>query len=303
MKEIDYGHKWFNLIPGVAKTAALTTISISKEEFTLGLRNSATCPESHSLPKEITAADAPYVDGNGYYISKFNTTDSPRYHNRLSLHQKKMQRYYGWRDKDYKLKDVEYKTNKQAFRDDHFSDEPGIACFGCSFTFGVGLNVDQTWPHFLSQLTQQKTWNLGTPGKSLGPVTLYALNWLDVDLPNLTAIAVLVPPAGRTSVATIPYADTSWGSGVGWVEFIPHISDPVIQNRYLDCVIGTSYMEYDMHIKTLELIAKHKGIPFAKLTLNEVDPTDDDWARDMMHRGPKTMQTVANQLFEKLGKY
>lgn len=60
--------------------------------------------------------------------------------------------------------------NKQKFRSDTDLDkikwnDVGVA-FGCSHTFGVALEDQQTWPHRLEQMIKMKIINLGVPGAS-----------------------------------------------------------------------------------------------------------------------------------------
>jgi hypothetical protein len=49
---------------------------------------------------------------------------------------------------NYSKTEIEYKFNSDGFRSDEFSDEADISILflGCSFTEGIGLPVDQTWP-------------------------------------------------------------------------------------------------------------------------------------------------------------
>ena len=49
---------------------------------------------------------------------------------------------------NYSKTEIEYKFNSDGFRSDEFSDDADISILfmGCSFTEGIGLLVDQTWP-------------------------------------------------------------------------------------------------------------------------------------------------------------
>ena len=223
----------------------------------------------------------------------------------FSKRQKKQLKFYGWwNTEEDQLVDIWYKTNKQGFRDEHFNDEPGIACFGCSNTYGSGIHAHQNWPAQLAELTGGKTYNLGTPAVSLALAVWYALNFLDEDLPNLTGIAVLVPPMGRAPVATTN--EDFYNVGTMRAELLENISpeamlDTATINKYADIVNATSQMTYDMQLKTLELIAKARNIPIAITYLYEIAPSD--WARDFIHPGPQTHTDIAKLTMQKLGKY
>lgn len=59
---------------------------------------------------------------------------------------------------------IEYKTNSLAYRSEEF-DNQEILTLGCSQTYGVGLPVELTWPHMLSQITNKKYINLALGGE------------------------------------------------------------------------------------------------------------------------------------------
>jgi hypothetical protein len=61
---------------------------------------------------------------------------------------------------------IEYKFNQQCFRTDEFDQSSRIMILGCSFTVGVGLHLDQTWPSQFSKLTEIPVWNLATGSAS-----------------------------------------------------------------------------------------------------------------------------------------
>lgn len=52
-----------------------------------------------------------------------------------------------------KLRDIEIKPKE--------ANEYRILCLGDSFTFGLGVNDNETYPRILEQILRQKTLNLG----------------------------------------------------------------------------------------------------------------------------------------------
>lgn len=279
---------WVGYLPAQAKHTALTEINITKDLFTKSLRASSTCPYIVSTPGSV---GHPTLTEDGYYITPYQPGDSPEYHASIqSRRQRNMRRHMGWEDEHGNITEIEYKTNRNGFRDEHFSDQSGIACFGCSNTFGTGLNLDQTWPAWLQKMTGTKTWNLGTPALSLEIVTYYALNWLDEDLPNLEGIAVFAPPQGRT--LRVNQTGSDWLRFSRMRDFVEREDTPIdLAENLLDAVIATSVVHDHLCIKALEFIAKAKNIPFALVKTDDIRPID--WARDMQHRGPDTMRNVA----------
>ncbi len=56
-------------------------------------------------------------------------------------------------------------THEAQFRNPDFA--AAIWCWGCSFTWGQGLNIEDTWPYLLSQKLMMPTANLGVIGSSV----------------------------------------------------------------------------------------------------------------------------------------
>lgn len=75
-------------------------------------------------------------------------------------------------------------------------DSKKIVCIGCSFTEGVGLPEDETWPYILSKNLNSKYINLGLAGGSDGYVIWQIMNVIN-NLQNQD-IYVLIPPIGRS---------------------------------------------------------------------------------------------------------
>lgn len=294
--------QWISYLPGESKQLALADYQLTKQDFIDTLRVSSTCPYIQSSDSDPAK---PILTADGYYVTPFQPGDSPDYHAKFhTKRHKKMLRYYGWTDEEFNLTPIEYKTNKNGFRDEHFSNEAGIACFGCSNTFGTGIHAHQTWPSQLSKLTGQKTWNLGTPALGLEPATLYATKWLNEDLPNLSGIAIFVPPMGR-AIRVIPelqstFAKYKFGR---WRDILAYADDmPLeVRERVASSIPATSQLVTEICIRTLKMMAEMKNIPFAVITTEEI--TAKDWARDLQHRGPETMKKLARQFAHILDKY
>lgn len=75
----------------------------------------------------------------------------------------------------------DYHINQSVLNLNSFRDTVGhsnIACFGCSFTYGVNLKANQTWPHYLSQKLVEKTIkNYGRGGNSIQEIMATALDY------------------------------------------------------------------------------------------------------------------------------
>ena len=83
--------------------------------------------------------------------------------------------------KYYKKNPIEYRHNNYGFRTpDDFNDvDIGNVFLGDSFTFGIGLRLEDLWSYKLSQKLGGKCWNLGQPGTSIGTAVRLMLGWKD----------------------------------------------------------------------------------------------------------------------------
>ena len=62
-----------------------------------------------------------------------------------------------------------YTVNRQNFRAEQFkkeNDKPVLMCLGDSFTYGVGVRDNETWPSILADSMGMVNWNMGTGGAS-----------------------------------------------------------------------------------------------------------------------------------------
>lgn len=98
------------------------------------------------------------------------------------------------------ISDIKYNFNDYGYRAS-FDYAPlieynKIICIGCSFTEGVGLEEDETWPYILSKKLNINYLNLGLAGGSDGYVVWQIMNVLN-NLKNYD-IYVLIPPHSRS---------------------------------------------------------------------------------------------------------
>lgn len=83
----------------------------------------------------------------------------------------------GWIDRA-----ITYTYNSHGFRCGEFNPaEQAILTLGCSFTEGVGMPQEQTWPYILAQHLNLPCWNLGVGGGSADMcfrLAKHYLSWL-----------------------------------------------------------------------------------------------------------------------------
>jgi len=95
-----------------------------------------------------------------------------------------------------------YSYNELGFRGDSIHKKGfRIMSLGCSFTEGVGVNNDETWPHqFTKLISNGVNLNFGTGGRSTDFVTRCLITYFDIIKPDL--VLIMYPKPFRREVYT-----------------------------------------------------------------------------------------------------
>ena len=235
-----------------------------------------------------------------------------------------------------KREEVEYFINEYGARGDWSIAEPKpdhvkIAVFGCSFTFGVGIGEDSTWPALIKQTLKTdkpiQLINLGYGGGSISK-SLKFFKYL-TDVYKIDIAIFLLPTHWRDELAIYYTPDTP----VQYHNLIPNFNTSVLENKweeyYKYSTEGTrlySVLKEISHIKLIgeskkvetyftswdekifdflrhnELIEEKQILPYFKFLENMLGPhMSDQFARDGSHPGPATQELFAREVVEHLG--
>ena len=83
--------------------------------------------------------------------------------------------------KYYQENPIEYISNNYGFRttDDFNDTDEGNVFLGCSFTFGLGLHLEDTWAYKVNKTIGGKFWNLSLPGCGMDESFRYLYEFKD----------------------------------------------------------------------------------------------------------------------------
>jgi hypothetical protein len=93
---------------------------------------------------------------------------------------------------------ITYKINSHGFRSDEFDGGPYLVALGCSYTVGIGLPVEATWPYLVGQALGLKVANLAWGGYSIDTCFRLAEYWIPELKPDL--VIMLAPPRHRVEL-------------------------------------------------------------------------------------------------------
>jgi hypothetical protein len=84
--------------------------------------------------------------------------------------------------------EIEYSFNSYGFRSEEFSTSPSILYLGCSFTVGIGLRVEHSWPYLVSTAMNLKCFNLGLGASSNDTAFRMAEYWIKQLKPKIVLL-------------------------------------------------------------------------------------------------------------------
>ena len=203
----------------------------------------------------------------------------------------------GWTDSN-----VEYRFNNYGFRtDDDFdldNPAPGIITIGCSYTEGIGINVEDTWGYKICQKLGCKFYNLGQSGTGIEAQYRLLKAWA----PILKPIAILSQGSWNNRYEFII------GDNIVFVNpWSVEMFDKNHSNFYTKLVTSELNNEL-MVVRTYDAIKQvisEMKIPFYELHPESIDNVVldcisgsggqyNDYARDLSHPGKLYNSAVAN---------
>lgn len=222
-----------------------------------------TNPKHHNLRLANTELFWSGTDSLSTYKENIKNTNSRDY---LNAH--------GWLDND---KAIVYRYNSHGFRSNEFDQTPSYLALGCSFTEGIGLPLNQTWPSLLSEKISSNVWNLGVSGVGLD-VCFRFLDYYLNEL-NILGVFVLLPNINRFELHTT--------RGMIWVN--PHWesndANELLIKKLWYSHDHNSYYNRRKNVLAMERLCQVKGIKFFTRECSDLETNPPSRARDMRHDG------------------
>jgi hypothetical protein len=197
----------------------------------------------------------------------------------------------GWLDPDA----ITYRINSSGFRSEEFDPRAdSLVSLGCSYTIGIGLPEQATWPCLVSQALGLKNYNLAWGGTSADTCFMLADHWLPILRPKLVVMAA--PPKHRFDLITEKvdhYHDTYLpGSEIGQADQDGFVKTWFLNDRNADLNNARNRL-------AVEGLCNKLGIHC--LTYNAHDwfaksRDEVEYARDRMHAGPLGHKKFAERI-------
>jgi hypothetical protein len=191
-----------------------------------------------------------------------------------------------WLNKEilYSLNDYGFRT-PQKFNNLQNKKNKRLVVFGCSFTFGIGINLEDTWGYLLAKELGYELFNLSVPGGSMDSMSRVALVWLNKIKPDL--VILQQPDLSRreyvngTELVTAGVWKEDWFKNIRifWDDKDDNLN--YIKNKQIIKSIYPNFYEFIREYR--------KGCDVDRNGYLEL-------GRDLMHAGPKYHKNLVKQL-------
>jgi len=190
--------------------------------------------------------------------------------------------------------EIDYKFNSDGFRSREFPiNGGGVMFLGCSFTFGIGLPLQHTFPHIVSKELGLECLNLALPASSNDTAFRLADVWIDQLRPG---VVILLSPSDAR------------------FELLIHDSNSdEIESRFIttmDQLVNTTNQPYWLNTEqngqinrrknklAIQKICDYRGIRFIQDDAENL--VTKDFARDLQHPGVESNRLFASKLLNQL---
>lgn len=178
---------------------------------------------------------------------------------------------------------VKYEINNYGFRGSNFNKHNNICFIGCSITFGIGLNLQDTFSQLIADKLNMNNCNLALAGGSMDACFRIGSFWLPQLKPDVTVI--LAPVKERSEI----FYDNEFQSllpsltrnNKWYLNYLKNANNTT--NNFLKNKLALKQLCQDINTKLLYLEIETWNFD-----------SRNDLARDLMHPGKKSPWRGAN---------
>lgn len=185
---------------------------------------------------------------------------------------------YGWVDKK-----INYKFNSEGYRCSEFSQSDSIMFFGCSFTLGVGVPLENTYPFITAENLKLECKNYGVSGSSSNTAFRLAYTAIEKYKPKIAVVYLIFPSRLELLCVneSLQYGVNNHGDRLGF---------------YKDWLMAkeNSVLNQEKNILAINKLCDFTGTKFIDLSPHILPLTDK--GRDLMHPGIKYHKTLSDKL-------
>ena len=197
---------------------------------------------------------------------------------------------------------ITYRINRYGYRADEFDGDPCVVALGCSYTLGIGLPDEVTWPRQIATRLGLKCANLAWGGYSADSCYRMAEYW--VPKLNPKYVCMLVPLKFRIELLLDPDTKTQLPLEV----FMPQCQDSLFADN--DAFLKHWFLNEQnaeinqrKNVQAIQYLCAKLGIPCVVLYAEQYmtwSREEIGYARDYMHGGPKIHNLIVEKMLQEI---
>lgn len=188
---------------------------------------------------------------------------------------------------------ITYQFNSQGFRGAEFVSPTDVVCFGCSYTMGTGVHVENAWPNQLANMTGMTVINLGHAGSSNDTAFRFARHYLPQLRPRW---AVWL----QTDMHRLELLDESINTSLNILA--TDTKNPCADDRFIKTWFSSAVnQQLNLEKNTMAFQYLCDSLQIKHLVMPRTSMMSDKCGRDLSHPGPDVHQQLAKHVFEQLG--
>jgi hypothetical protein len=195
--------------------------------------------------------------------------------------------------------EIKYQFDDLGFRKQLKNNfEKDILFLGCSVTFGLGINYEDSFTNVVADALGMNNVNWSIPGSSNDTAFRLCRQYLQKETPSM--VILTSPAPWRFEL----FSDTAEGSLSHNITPQHREGDPFLHNN-MECPLEffderLCLLNREKNILAMEMLCSKNKIKFLCMDVMEVDYVYKDFGRDLAHPGVRTNQLFADMILKKL---
>jgi hypothetical protein len=201
----------------------------------------------------------------------------------------------GWLDRK-----IKYQFNDLGFRKQLKKDfEKDILFLGCSYTFGIGINYEDSFTNIVADALGMNNINWAVPGSSNDTAFRLCQQYMQKKMPS--TVILNSPSPYRLEL----FSEWDGKHQSHNILSLQRCGEPILRSTNFECPIEffdekVSQLNREKNILAIEMLCVRNKIKF--LNVNTEDMIIEDLGRDLAHPGVKSNQKFAEIILKSLSR-
>jgi len=195
--------------------------------------------------------------------------------------------------------EIKYQFDDLGFRKQLKNNfEKDILFLGCSVTFGLGINYEDSFTNIVADALGMNNVNWSIPASSNDTAFRLCQQYLQKETPSMVILTSPVPYRFEL------FSDITEGSQSHNITPHHREGDPFLVSNF-ECPIEffderLCLLNREKNILAMEMLCSKNKIKFLRLNVESIDMIYKDFGRDLAHPGVRTNQLFADMILKEL---